>query len=77
MSDMFHLPNTYPSSIMSLLTAIKKNGIHNELLDNIDIVITKPDQINGVVVLHRSTYQKKMSDIQVDISNFGKDYCYT
>ena len=48
------------------------NCVLQNLRKNKDIVITKPDKGNGVVILDRKIYNNAIKEIILDTSKFGK-----
>ena len=47
---------------------IKKNKLRN----NKDILITKPDKCNGVIIVNRAIYKSRLYEIINDMSKFSK-----
>ena len=55
-TQISHLANTYVSSYKASKATIHKHKVLKQLSRNKDIVITKPDKGNGVVILNRKDY---------------------
>ena len=71
-SELSHLANTYYNSYKPSRDSLKKHGTLKKLKNNKDIVITKPDKGNGVVIMDRKSYIEKMLNILSDPSKFRK-----
>ena len=71
-TQISHLANTYVSSYKASKTTIHKHKILKQLSKNTDIVITKPDKGNGVVILNRKDYDNMINDILNDRLKFKK-----
>ena len=69
-ADLSHLAQTYVSSFRPSQKDIKTHKTLNQLRRNKEIVLLKPDKSNGVVVLHRSDYNKGILDIVSDSNKF-------
>ena len=69
-ADLLHLAQPYVSSFRPLQKDIKTHKTLNQLRRNKEIVLLKPDKSNGVVVLHRSDYNKGILDIVSDSNKF-------
>ena len=58
-SQLSLLASTYISNYKISEKTLKKHRILKRLKKNVDIVITRPDQGNGVIILDRSEYLKE------------------
>ena len=56
-SDLTRMAQHYVSSYMPTKSALKKHAILKKLKARSELVITKPDKGNGVVIMNRSDYQ--------------------
>ena len=65
-----NLANSYVNSYEPTLHALIKHRIFKRLANNKDIVILRPDEGSGTVILNREEYIKKLSDIISDTSKF-------
>ena len=68
-----NLAHSYVDFYKPTLHALKKHQILKRLAKNKDIVILRPDQGSGIVILNSDEYIKKLSDIISDTSKF-KNY---
>ena len=66
------MANAYTSSYKCSKATIKQTKVLKKLNLNTNIVISKPDKGNGVVILNRSDYDKMILDILNDSSKFKK-----
>ena len=55
-SGLSHLANTYYNTYRPSRDSLKKHRILKKLKNNKDIMITKPDKGNGVVIMDRNSY---------------------
>ena len=66
------MAHKYVSSYKPSKQALRKHSILKKLKNNPDIIITKPDKGNGVVVMDRTDYDKRMLEMIGDTSKFQK-----
>ena len=59
-SNLSHLANSYCSYHKPTRAVLKKHGILKKLRYNKDIVILRPDKVNGIVIMDKITYKSKM-----------------
>ena len=71
-ADITHMAHKYVSSYKPSKQALRKHSILKKLKKNPDIIITKPDKGNGVVVMDRTDYDKRMLEMIGDTSKFQK-----
>ena len=71
-AELSKLANSYYSNYKPSQQTLKKHGILKRLRDNKDLVITRPDKGNGVVIMNRKDYNKSMYDILKDKNKFRK-----
>ena len=71
-SEISHLANTYYSTFRPTKSNLKKYGILKKLCKNPDIIITRPDKGNGVVIIDKTDYITKMNLLLQDQSKFKK-----
>ena len=69
-SELSYLANTYYSKYKPTKNTLKKHKILKKLKDDPNIVITRPDKGNGVVILDRKDYISQMLEIFNDRSKF-------
>ena len=69
-ADLSHLAHSYVSSYHPTTADLKKLRDLKELKKNKNIVILKPDEGNGVVVLDRTDYDQGILKIINDTSKF-------
>ena len=69
------MANTYVTSYKVSEKTLKKHRIWKKLQANKDIVITRPDKGNGVIIIDKSEYLKMVYDIVNDSSKFKKLDC--
>ena len=67
-----YLGNTYLISSKLKKNVLQKHKILKKLRNNNNILITKPDQRNGVVIVDRIYYMSSMYEIVNDTSNLLK-----
>ena len=71
-ADMSHLANSYFYNYLPSRSTLKKHGILKRLQSNPEIVITRPDKGNGVVILDRKVYNKCITEMISDRKKFRK-----
>ena len=69
---MSYLAQTYTSSYKASKVTLYKHKVLDRLRNKSDLVITKPDKGNGVVILNRKDYDNMIFDILNDVSKFKK-----
>ena len=69
-TKIFNLAHSYVNSYEPTLHVLIKHRIFKRLASNKDIVILRPDEGSGTVILNREEYIKKLSDIISDTSKF-------
>ena len=67
-----YLANTYVNSYKPTKNALQKHKILKKLRNNNNILITKPDKGNGVIIVYRIYYMSSMYEIVNDSSKFLK-----
>ena len=67
-----NLAHSYVNNYKPTLHALKKHRILKRSVSNKDIVVLRPDEGNGTVVLNRNDYVSKLFDIISDTSKFKK-----
>ena len=67
-----NLANVYWSSYKRTQNTLRKHGILKKLRTRKDIVIVRPDKGNGVVILDRDIYDRKILEIINDTAKFKK-----
>ena len=70
MLDISYLANYYYSNYRSSLNTLKKHKILEKLRRNKDIVITRPDMGNGVVVMDRVIHNQQMDALLSERPSF-------
>ena len=70
MLDISYLANYYYSNYRSSLNTLKKHKILEKLRRNKDIVITRPDMGNGVVVMDRVIHNQQMDALSSERPSF-------
>ena len=70
--DISHSATNYYSNYRPSLNTLKKHKILEKLRRNKDIVITRPDKGNGVVVMDRVIYNQQMYALLSDKNKFKK-----
>ena len=70
--DLAYLANNYTSSYNPSYSSLKKHSILKKLKNKKDIIITRPDKGNGVVIMNRSDYHHKILRIINDTTKFAK-----
>ena len=68
--EMTLLAHSYSSDYKPTKTTLKKHRILKRLRNNKDIVITRPDKGEGVVILNKIDYDKMINDIVNDQTKF-------
>ena len=71
-AKMSYLDNNYVNTYKSSKNTLCKHKIIKKLRSNEDILITKPDKGNGVIVVHRAKYMSSLCEIINDTSTFLK-----
>ena len=71
-TEISQLAFNYYNSYSPSKSTLKKHGILKRLRSNKDIVIVKPDKGNGVIILDRGDYDKKLFEIINDSTKFKK-----
>ena len=71
-AKMSYLANTYVNSYKPSKNALRKQKILIKLRNNNEILITKPDKGNGVIIVDRNLYKSSLYDIVNDMSKFLK-----
>ena len=71
-ADLSHLANSYFYNYKPSPRVLHRHRILRKLQKNKDIVITKPDKGNGVVILDRKLYNETLFEIISDTSKFKK-----
>ena len=69
-TDLSHLTHSYVSTFHPSKKDIKRHKILRELRLNNNIVVLKPDKVNGVVVLNKSDYNPGLRKIIDDQTKF-------
>ena len=68
----WYLANSHFYNCKSSPRILRQHRVLRDLRKNKDIVITKPDKGNGVVILHRKLYNNAIEEIISDTSKFQK-----
>ena len=71
-SHLFYLAYSYFCNYIPFPRIIRERRVLQNLRKNKDIVITKPDKGNGVVILNRKLYNNAIQEIISDTSKFEK-----
>ena len=71
-AELSYLANTYCNQYKPSKETLKKHGILKKLRDNKNIIICRPDKGNGVVIIDKSIYIRKMLELLNDSSKFRK-----
>ena len=71
-AKMSYLANTYVNSYRPSKNALHKHKILKKLRNNNEILITKPEKGNGVIIVDRNLYKSSLHDIVNDTSKFFK-----
>ena len=71
-AKMSYLANTYVNSYKPSKNALRKHKILKKLRNNNEILITKPDKGNGVIIVDRNLYKSSLYNIANDTSKFLK-----
>ena len=71
-AKMFYLANNYLNSYKPSKNKLRKHKILKKLRNNNEILITKPDKGNGVIIVDRNLYISSLYDIVNDTSKFLK-----
>ena len=67
-----YLANSYFSNYKPSPRILRQHRVLQNLRKNKDIIITKPDKANGVVILDRKLYHNAIQEIISDTSKFEK-----
>ena len=67
-----YLANSYCSNYKPSPRILRQHRVLQNLRKNKDIIITKPDKANGVVILDRKLYHNAIQEIISDTSKFEK-----
>lgn len=70
--DLAYLANNYVSSYKPSLASLKKHSILKKLKNKKEIIITRPDKGNGVVIMNRTDYHQQIMRIINDTTKFSK-----
>ena len=71
-AHLSHLANSYFHNYKPSLPILRQHRVLQNLRKNKDIVITKPNKGNGVVILDRKLYNNAIEEIISDTSKFEK-----
>ena len=71
-AKMSYLANNYVNTYKPLENTLPKHKIMKKLRNNKDILITKPDKGNGVIIVNRAIYMSSLYEIINDTSKFLK-----
>ena len=71
-AKMSYLANNYANTYKSSKNTLRKHKIIKMLRKNKDILITKPDKGNGVIIVNRAIYMSSLYEIVNDTSKFLK-----
>ena len=71
-ADLSYLGNSYFYNYKPSPRILRQHRVLRNLRENKDIVITKPDKGNGVVILDRKLYNNAIEEIISDTSKFEK-----
>ena len=71
-AHLSYLANSYFYNYKPSPRILRQHRVLRNLRKNKDIVITKPDKGNGVVILDRKLYNNAIEEIISDTSKFGK-----
>ena len=71
-SDLTRMAQHYVSSYMPSKSSLKKHAILKKLKTRSELVITKPDKGNGVVIMNRTDYHLRMLEMIGDGTKFQK-----
>ena len=69
-AELTKMANSYVSNYKPSKSTLKKHGILKRLRNNKNIVITKPDKGNAVVIIDRDVYDKCLLEILSDETKF-------
>jgi hypothetical protein len=70
--DLAYLANNYTSSYKPSHASLKKHSILKKLKNNKNIIITRPDKGNGVVIMNQTDYHQQIMRIISDTTKFAK-----
>ena len=68
-AHLSYLANSYFYNYKPSLPILRQHRVLRNLIKNKDIVITKPDKGNGVIILDRKIYNNAIAEIISDILN--------
>ena len=71
-TKMSYLANNYVNAYKPSKNTFCKHKILKKLRNNVDILITKPDKGNGVIIVNRAIYMSSLYEITNDTSKFLK-----
>ena len=60
---MSYLANNYVNQYKPSKNSLRKHKIIKKIRDNKDILITKPDKDNGVIIVNRAIYMSSLYEI--------------
>ena len=60
---MSYLANNYVNTYKPSKNSLRKHKIIKKIRDNKDILITKPDKDNGVIIVNRAIYMSSLYEI--------------
>ena len=69
-TQLSFLASSYIKNYKPSKQTIEKFKVLKKLRNNQDLIITRPDKGNGVVILNRKDYIEMMNDILKDVSKF-------
>ena len=69
-AHLSYLANSYFHNYIPSSRILRQHRVLLNVRKNKDIVITKPDKGNGVVILNRKLYNNAIEEIISDTSNF-------
>ena len=71
-AHLLYLANSYVYNYKPSPRILRQHRVLRKLRKNKDIIITKPDKENGVVILDRNLYNNSIQEIISDTSKFEK-----
>ena len=71
-AHLWYLANSYFNNYKSSPRILRQHRVLRNLRKNKDIVITKPDKGNGVLILDRRLHNNAIEEILLDTSKFEK-----
>ena len=69
-TQLSYLASSYINNYKPIKSTIVKYKILKNLRKKQDIIITKPDKGNGVIILNRKDYNNMMHELLCDVSKF-------